>query len=228
MSDERDAGASSPAACVHVGTDIGSGVGEESISDVELRATQQRYIDDHCQVDFVATGNPLYAFEAFVIARQLGLTLPEWILEYLQRAMEQFWDSYLAFSSGHRPNIPAEALAAAFGLRKEAWQGERSGGPTSWTEYKLESHRFAMGAYVDMVMLEWAEEIGNYKVKKTAAISEATRRYNKAYATDVSESTMRRAWVEFHRILNRSRRKDLRHELAELADRIFVAPDRSG
>jgi hypothetical protein len=226
MSDERDAGASSPAASVHVETDMGSGVGEDSISDVELRATWQWYID-HCQIDFVATGNPLYAFKAFVKARQLGLTLPEWILEYLQRAMEQFWDSYLAFSSGHGPNIPAEALAAAFGLKKEVVRGKRSGGPTSWTEHELESHRFAMGAYVDMVIMEWAETIGNYKVKKTAAILEATRRYNKAHTTDVSESTMRRAWVDFHRILNR-RRKDLRHELAELANRIFVAPDRSG
>ncbi len=83
-----------------------------------------------------------------------------------------------------------------------------------------------MGAYVDIVIMEWGEATG--KVKKSAAILEATRRYNKANAAKVSEATMRRAWVEFHQILSRSRRKDLRHELAELVNRIFVASDRSG
>ncbi len=204
---------------------MGLNVREDPIPHAELQATSRWYID-RCHVDFVATGNPLYAFEAFVKGRQLGLALPEWVLEYLQRGMEKFRDCYLDFSFGRGSNTPAEALAAAFGFKDEPRHGKRSGGPTSWTDFKLESRRCHMGAYVDIVIMEWGEATG--KVKKSAAILEATRRYNKANAAKVSEATMRRAWVEFHQILSRSRRKDLRHELAELVNRIFVASDRSG
>jgi hypothetical protein len=190
---------------------------DRSLSDAELREYWEWWLGRH-KVDFIATGNPMFAFFGYVKARMLGITPPDWILEYLDRSVESFQRAYVKFCLGVGPNDPATALSAAFGVKK-AQKGQRSGGPTCWDDFNLEEHRFDMGSYVEEVILEWSAT--SRKVKRMAAVAEATKRYNKKNGTKVSEATVRRAWLDFRECLarpNRQRQQRLREIFLQQLD----------
>jgi hypothetical protein len=45
-----------------------------------------------CRRHYVETGNPVFAWLAYRECREEGLSIPEWVLEYLDRPARDFWE----------------------------------------------------------------------------------------------------------------------------------------
>ena len=58
-----------------------------------------------------------------------------------------------------------------------------------------EKNKIRHGIIVAEVINEWTN--GSRKIKQSAVFEEAAKRYNEKNGTNVSEATVRRAWLEF-------------------------------
>lgn len=80
-----------------------------------MEATRQRYEHD---------GNPLHAWNAYIMAREAGYAIPEWVLTYLDHAAGGLWTIVQQQSEGRPPANPSTAIAEALGM-KEPGRGGR-------------------------------------------------------------------------------------------------------
>lgn len=140
---------------------------------------------ESCRLDFLETQNPMFVFDAYLIHRKLSEQLPEWILEYLDTSMAEFWERYIEFhKEPHittRTTSPQHAFASAFGIIT-------STNKTVWYDYYLEQEAEAIAVsifkalYVDGV------------AKETRAAADVAARFR------TSVSTAWRAWARFKRV----------------------------
>src|SRR5438477_247212 len=96
--------------------------------------------------DFLATGDPMFAFVAYSTSRTCGEPPPEWVLKFLDEAVERWFEAYGSFSESSgktrkRSNRPGDALVDAF-IKREL--GQR----TIWTDAQLRRRRWEMGMAV--------------------------------------------------------------------------------
>jgi hypothetical protein len=127
------------------------------------------------------TGNPLYAWETFASCRSAGEDIPEWVLEYLDRAAGKLLEY-----AQHDPPPAKGETSTAVAVAMEMKIPGRSGQGTVFTQYvaneKNESGRRILQGVSDRM------EAGD---KDTHAFENVAKEFG------VSHSTVRRAWQKF-------------------------------
>jgi hypothetical protein len=118
-------------------------------------------------VNYGVTGNPIYVWNAFLTARSEGVPLPDWVLDYLERAAEGLMQLFT-----NPPENPGTATLEALELHRM--------GPSAFRSFKDNPRPLR---YVSAVFKRRA--LGT---KTGDAIKEAAKEMR------VSEPTIRRAW----------------------------------
>ena len=127
------------------------------------------------------TKNPLYVWQAYQEARAAGITVPEWILEYLDESAAALWE--LRSRSEKLPN-PTAAIAEALRLKKPG----RSGSGTVFSE--VENNAWIEHGYlVHYHMRAELKEYGRAKLSQMVA--------NVASLVGVSESSIWRSLKKY-------------------------------
>jgi len=83
-----------------------------------IRRKKKLWLDEVFQRDFAETGNPLAAWDAFLLARKMKEPIPGWVLEYLEMVADRLL----------RPNNTASRTAWCLGFQGGA-------GPGPWKQY---------------------------------------------------------------------------------------------
>ena len=101
---------------------LGEPVPEWALPAEEQRAANARLLIEQRQKEFFATGNPMCIFSAYLEARSISDPLPEWILDYFDKAISRFWRSFQVYAVARKrrdllSNRPDEEIAAAFGMK---------------------------------------------------------------------------------------------------------------
>src|SRR4051794_8803180 len=96
---------------------LGEPVPEWALPAEEQRAANARLLIEQRQKEFFATGNPMCIFSAYLEARSISDPLPEWILDYFDKAISRFWRSFQAYAVARKredslSNRPDEEIAA--------------------------------------------------------------------------------------------------------------------
>jgi hypothetical protein len=95
---------------------------------VEAYRNSLRRRIDMLRKEFAVSANPMFAWEAYLLAREIGDLRPDWVMQYLDGAAVDFWGAFQQYQSGKRKNDPGKAFLAAFSIR----EGKK---PSVWTEY---------------------------------------------------------------------------------------------
>ena len=136
--------------------------------------------------------------QAYREARSIDDPLPGWVLEWLDRGFEAFWDAFVNHNAdtrrGRRGNSDeANAFAKAFGIQSNT----RGRGQSTWGKYLGPKERL-LGFRALQVAMKWAAE--GKPVKESAIVAAAADRHNEEQPHDrVSPETARREWVRFKR-----------------------------
>jgi hypothetical protein len=102
---------------VNIAVSLGEPMLEWVLQDPHVTANQLSGLETQTAL-FSKTGNPFYAWEAYVTAINCGGAVPEVVRNYIDNAARLFMRAYHAYRRNDSPNDPAEAFAVAFGIKK--------------------------------------------------------------------------------------------------------------
>lgn len=158
------------------------------------------WITGYAHRRFVHSQNPMFAWEAYRAARDLGDAPPEWVLQYLDDAAGKFWSEFLGYAVSGGPNTPERCFAQAFGISAPG----KTGRGTIWSRFceltiGTPGNWKLLGSTVAWILRDWRQRDDGAPQKEMAAIEEAVRRYNIEHRPTVSRSTVWRAWARYQR-----------------------------
>jgi hypothetical protein len=130
------------------------------------------------QADFLRTENPVLAWEAFVIARNCGMEIPDWVWEVVEAAADGITDLREEVERGAPLGKEAEAVGRALGF------GKKRPGETGWFAEASQSGR---DREMYFAVMEWLEseriKRPSRKPKVTRAYAEVAEKHNSSSST---------------------------------------------
>ena len=175
---------------------------------VTVRSSRDHF-NVYLQDRFTYTGNPMYACEAYLEARSIGDPPPEWVLQWLDAGIGEFWSAYMQFfmqfaTTGEAESHPADAFARGFSIAAPNGAGGQGNIWTKFFNSTIGVPWYALGKKVESILRDWSNQNGASKV--SAAIAEAMHWYNELPGpkpgrspSKVSLSTVWRAWHRYQR-----------------------------